>query len=168
MLKIFKTLIIALVLIYMFPNSSKAEEYANYNDLIENAKALDGKRVDIKGEAIGESMRRGAYSWINISDGSNAMGIWLKNPEAEKVNTYGSYKFKGDIVKVVGTFNRACTQHGGDMDIHGENLSIVETGHKVEHQLSEWKMKAATSLSIITFILFGLYYKRKSKASLNI
>jgi len=168
MLKIFKTLIISLVLIYMFPISSKAEEYINYNDLIENAKALDGKYIELKGEAIGESMRRGSYTWINISDGSNAMGIWLTNQEADKVKTYGSYKFKGDMVKVAGTFSRACSEHGGDMDIHGQSLSLVETGHKVEQLLSEWKMKAAASLSIITLILFGIYYKRKSKTEINI
>lgn len=164
MLKIFKTLIIALILIYMFPNSSKASEFTNYNDLIENAKALDGKFVEIKGEAIGESMKRGAYTWINISDGSNAVGIWLKNQEVDKVKTYGSYKFMGDTIKIAGTFNRACSVHGGDMDIHGGSLTIVETGHKVDHPLSKWKLKEATSLAIITLILFGLYYKRKSNA----
>jgi len=161
MLKIFKMLVIALVLIYMFPISSKAEEYINYNDLIENAKALDGKYIELKGEAIGESMRRGSYTWVNISDGSNAMGIWLTNQEANKVKTYGSYKFKGDIVKVSGTFSRACSDHGGDMDIHGESLTIVESGHKVELSLSEWKMKVAAIFSVITLILFGVYYKRK-------
>lgn len=168
MLKIFKTLIVTIVFIYMFPTSSKAADYTNYNDLIENSKALDGKYIELKGEAIGESMRRGAYTWINISDGSNAIGIWLNNQEADKVKNYGSYKFKGDVVKVAGTFSRACSEHGGDMDIHGESLSSVETGHKVDYLLSEWKMKAAISLSIITLILFGGYCKRKSKAEINI
>lgn len=161
--KIFKTLIITLALLYLFPNSSKASEYTNYNDLIENAKVLDGKYIEVKGEAIGESMRRGGYTWINISDGSNAIGIWLKNQEADKVKNYGSYMEKGDIVKAAGTFNRACYEHGGDMDIHGESLSIVEIGHREDYPLNKRKMKEAIILSIITFILFVIYRKRKIK-----
>lgn len=160
MLKIFKTLILVLFMIFIFPTVSKAAEYTNYNDLIENGKALDGKQVEIRGEAIKESMRRGDYTWINIGDGSNAMGIWLKNEEADKVKTFGSYKFKGDIVKVSGIFYRACGEHGGDMDIHGESLSIVEKGYKIDRVIDNSKVITAAALSILTLILFGVYNKK--------
>jgi len=72
------------------------------------------------------------------------------------------------MVKVAGTFSRACSEHGGDMDIHGESLSVVESGHKVEQLLSEWKLKTAAVFSVITLILFGVYYRRKSKGEINI
>jgi hypothetical protein len=163
MFKIFKTLILVLFIVFIFPDVSKAQEYTNYNDFIENGKALDSKLIEIKGETIKESMRRGEYAWINISDGSNAMGIWLKNEEADKIKTFGNYKFKGDIVKVSGIFNRACSEHGGDMDIHGERLTIEEKGYKVDRHLNNSKVIASIALSAATLVLFGVYYVRRIK-----
>lgn len=162
MLKIFKTLILVLILIFSYPSISNAEEvFTNYNDFIENGKALDGKFVKIKGEAIGEPMRRGNYTWINISDGSNAMGIWLKNEDADKVKVFGNYKFKGDIVTVTGTFYRACSEHGGDMDIHAESLTVEKEGFKIQRLLNKSRAFAAIGLTFITLILFSIYYKRR-------
>lgn len=164
MLKIFKTLILVVVIVFMIPNVSKAAEYTNYNDLIENGKALDGKLVEIKGEAIGEPMKRGNHTWINISDGSSAMGVWIKNEDADKVRTFGNYKFKGDIVSISGIFYRACSEHGGDMDIHAESLIVENVGYNVEEPIDNAKVIASITLSLVTLVLLGVYHKRRKNS----
>ena len=47
-------------------------------ELINNAKSYDGKTVVYEGEVIGDIMVRGAFAWINVNDGKNAIGIWLE------------------------------------------------------------------------------------------
>ena len=161
MFKIFRTLIIIFLLVVVPSTICGAQEITNYNDLIENTKALDGKTVTIKGEAIKEPMRRGDYTWLNIGDGSNAMGIWVKSSEAEKITVYGDYKHMGDVVKVTGILYRACSEHGGDMDIHAEELKIVEHGQEIAHPVKELKVRASLILMIITIILAAIYYRRQ-------
>ncbi|WP_207648750.1 hypothetical protein [Clostridium homopropionicum] len=148
---------------FIFNNVCRAEEYTNYNDLIENGKTLDGRMVEIKGEAIGEAMTRGNFTWINISDGSNGIGIWVKNEDANKIKTFGSYKYKGDIIKVSGIFKRACSEHGGDMDIHEESLAIESIGYKVDRSLENSKVFKSLFLSAATLVLLGVYYMKRLK-----
>lgn len=163
MLKIFNTIIVMLMVILLPVTICSAEEITNYCDLIENGKILDGKEVTIKGEAIKEPMNRGEYTWINIGDGGgNAMGIWVKSSEMNKINVYGDYKNKGDIVKVTGIFHRACREHGGDMDIHANSISVVEQGKPVLHVLSNRKLIASTALTFMTAALAAIYWKKRS------
>jgi hypothetical protein len=136
-----------------------AEEIIEINNLIENAKELDGQEVLVEGEAIGEEMERGDFSWVNINDGTNAIGVWLKNNDAEKITFYGSYKFKGDTVKVSGIFHRACAEHGGEADLHNMSFEIAEVGHPVNEQVPKAKIIAASVLSISALLLF-LYFIR--------
>jgi len=161
MFKIFKTIIFVVFFMVIFTNVSRAEEYTNYNDLIENGKNLEGKIVEIEGETIGQPMKRGNFTWINISDGSNAMGIWMKNEDADKIKNFGSYKYKGDIIKVSGIFYRACSEHGGDMDIHEESLAIEKIGYKVDRSLENSKVFKSLFLSAATLVLLGVYYMKR-------
>lgn len=163
MFKIFKTLIFTIFFVSIFTNVSSAEEYTNYNDLIENGKTLDGKLVEVKGEAIGEPMKRGDFTWVNINDGSTAMGIWMKNEDANKIKNFGNYKYKGDIIKISGIFIRACSEHGGDMDIHEESVTIEEKGYKVERPMDNSKVLKALILSASTLVLFAVYYMKRLK-----
>ena len=104
-------------------------------------------------------MNRGKYSWVNISDGSTAMGIWIKSEQAQSIKNYGKYGYKGDIVKINGMFNRACTQHGGDMDIHASSVVIVDAGGRVTIPISNNKKVIALILTLITLTLIYIYKK---------
>ena len=83
MVKTFKTIILICILVFSFSITCMAQEYSNYNELIENGRKIDNSKITLKGEAIGEAMNRGKYSWINISDGSTAMGICIKDEQAQ-------------------------------------------------------------------------------------
>ncbi|MGB7604815.1 MAG: hypothetical protein WBL93_04995 [Lutisporaceae bacterium] len=157
MYKLLKALIIILLLTFPLSLNVKAEDVMNINDLIEKAKELDRQEVTIQGEVIGERMDRVDFSWININDGTNAIGIWINKSEAVKISHYGNYKYKGDIVKITGTFHRACAEHGGEADLHNKSITIVEDGHPVKEQISSAKIICAavfTSLALLMYVIF--------------
>lgn len=159
MQKFFSGLIILLLVIGLFFGVSKAQDTVALNELVENGKSFDGKKVVVQGEALGEAMERGKYAWVNISDQTNIMGIWMKLDDTKKIRFFGDYKHKGDIIKVSGAFNRACREHGGDMDIHSTTVEIVEQGHQVQEDVSNFKMVGALVLTLITICIAVFYYR---------
>jgi len=95
-----------------------SEAITSVSELIDNGWEYDSKIINIQGEAIGELLERGKYSFVNINDGTSAIGIYLKTTDGEMIKSYGNYHKIGDSVRITGVFNRACKEHGGDMDIH--------------------------------------------------
>ncbi len=98
------------------------------SELINKAKEYDGKTVIYEGEVIGDIMSRGEYAWINVNDTKNAIGIWIDKVFTKDIVYTGSYKSKGDWVEITGVFHRACPEHGGDLDIHGQALRKTKLG----------------------------------------
>jgi hypothetical protein len=137
----------------------KAESSVKINDLIEKSKELDGQEVTIQGEAIGESMKRGDYSWIYINDGTNATGVWISNKEADKIVYYGDYQYIGDTIKITGVFYRACTKHGGEADFHGNSIKIIKEGYQVKELIPSLKIISAVVLIPIALLMFIIYVK---------
>lgn len=101
-------------------------------DLIDNAALYDGKTVSYEGEVVGDILYRGDYAWLGISDGENTVSVYLPADEAKKIAYVGGYRIVGDTVQINGVFHRACTEHGGDLDIHANTVQIVQSGHTVE------------------------------------
>lgn len=159
MVKSFKIIILISILVFSFSLTCRAVEYINFTELIENSKKIDNSKIELQGEAIGECMNRGKYSWVNISDGSTAMGIWLESDQAQSIKNFGEYGYKGDIVEINGTFNRACKEHGGDMDIHAISVKIIDVGGSVTIPISNNKKFIALILTVITLTLIFSYRK---------
>lgn len=122
--------------------------------LIEQGKLYDNKSIEYKGEVIGDIMRRGDYAWINVSDGSNAIGVWVMGEEVDKITYSGKYMSQGDIVLIKGLFHRACSQHGGDMDIHADEVVIIEKGYEREIPFEYNKLIYALVFLISAVILY--------------
>jgi len=139
--------------VYAAPTSSK--------ELIDDAKTFDGRIVTYKGEAVTAILKRGEYSWINLNDGENAIGIWCKSSLLDQVKYLGDYKHKGDIVEVEGVFHRACPQHKGELDIHAEKIRILRQGFAIKEDIDKRKMHAATALLVITLFAI-MFLKRKA------
>lgn len=159
------SLFLSLIFIFSFSIICSAVNTTDINSLIENAKQLDKREITIQGELIGEELERGEYSWINVNDTTNAIGVWISSKELKDVTYYGNYKNKGDIVRITGTFNRACTEHGGDTDIHCSNFEIVQKGSKTIKKISNRKLTVAGLLVVIALSIFLIYLRlnRKSK-----
>lgn len=130
------------------------------NDLIDKAKEYDGKTVTFSGEVIGDVMKRGDYAWINVSDGNNAIGIWLPYEEAKKIENAGSYGFTGDMVSAGGVFNRACAEHGGDLDIHSDKIEIIKMGGRTIRLVEKPKIFIAAGFVFVSAVLGYFIYKK--------
>lgn len=134
------------------------------NDLIEKSLEYDGQTVSVQGEAIGEVLERGDYAWVNISDGGNAIGIWMTFDDAEKIEFFGDYKNIGDTLLITGVFSRNCTEHGGEVDIHCSTLEILSPGHHVPEFVPSAKIMITTLLAVLALlaviITFALRKKR--------
>ncbi|MBU1027333.1 MAG: DNA-binding protein [Candidatus Margulisbacteria bacterium] len=127
------------------------------NQLVNNAPAFDNQKVEVIGEVIGDIMVRGDYAWININGGLRSIGVWATKNMLNDIKLIGDYNHIGDRVKVTGTFHRACPEHGGDLDIHAETITIAQTGYKVEHPIDGWKLSLAMILLAITLGVYLLF-----------
>ncbi len=139
-------------------------------ELVENLKEYDGETVTFRGEVIGEAMVRGDMAWLHINDDAyyvtnieegaslggynSGMAVWISAEEIGGIAHYGDYRFEGDIVEVTGIFNSACGEHGGDVDIHGAELTVVSPGRRVIDEVKPWKWLLALGLGAIALVLF--------------
>ena len=115
-------------------------------ELISRAAQYDGKVVVYEGEIIGDLMLRQDHAWLNINDGSNAIGIWVGKNKVQDIIYTGSYKSKGDLLEITGIFHRACSEHGGDLDIHAQAIKKISVGKVAIEQLNLGKRNLALSL----------------------
>jgi hypothetical protein len=146
------------------PNSPTSGE------LVENPQTWDGRTITFTGEAITEAMARGDYAWIHVNDDAyylrnveegaalggynSGQAIWIPTTLTEQIRNYGDYTHEGDVVTVVGTFNAACGQHGGDMDIHATSLEVVTVGHEVREPVKLPKLGVAVALLALAAVLW--------------
>jgi len=129
-------------------------------ELIENAKELDKAIVTYKGEAVTAIMQRGAHSWISVNDGPSAIGVWAKNDLAEKIIFIGDYKYKGDTVEIEGIFNRACSEHGGELDIHAGKITVLERGCNFAERSYGNRIRIAIALFLATLIAVAFFREK--------
>lgn len=155
--------VILMVFFVAFVAPAWARSSISSTELIEHSKKYDGKMVVYRGEVIGDVMVRGNFAWLNVHDGKNALGVWAEASQVEDIEFVGGYKAKGDILEVKGIFNRACSEHGGDMDIHAQVIRLIRKGYKKNHPIEQGKLIAAVLLAVISAGLFTLerYLKRK-------
>jgi len=123
---------IALVLVFLTvalaaPGVLHAQGYS-LNDLIERAAEVDGQVVTIRGEAVGDIMVRGERGWVNINDGTAAIGIWAPAEQLRQIRHTGRYGVRGDTVEVTGTFFRMDPMHGGELDVQADALVVATPG----------------------------------------
>ncbi|MBN1288399.1 MAG: DNA-binding protein [Actinobacteria bacterium] len=150
------------------------------SELIDEMDKYDGMSVTVKGEVIGDIMIRGEYAWITVNDGpyseknlesgaefsgvSNiGIGIWIPSGDVYSIKSVGGYSRKGDTVEVEGVFHRACSEHGGDTDIHANSLKVVREGYVIPHPFSYFKLLIAALLAGISGLLIYVLVKRKKK-----
>jgi len=102
-----------------------------------------------------------AYMYMNVEEGAelggfnSGMPVWLPGSEADRISTFGDYKHEGDVVEVTGVFNAACSQHGGDMDIHADRLAVLIPGRPAADPVKPWKLPVAGLLGIAAALAFA-------------
>lgn len=136
----------------VFVSSSYAQTLSSL-ELINNAKQYDGKTVTYQGEAVGDIMIRGDHTWVNLNDGYAAIGVWARKTDLKDIVYLGGYRTKGDIIEVIGIFNRSCPEHGGDLDIHAQEIKKILSGEPSFKQLSTKKLYLGLFLSLALLFL---------------
>jgi hypothetical protein len=142
---------------------ASAPKVVSANDLVEGAKALDDTTVVFEGEAIGDPLPRGDHGWCNASDGNYAIGIWMDRADLDRVERYGSYRWRGDRLRVVGVFHRACIEHGGDLDIHAASVEIAGRGAPIPRPTNPAEIVLASVLAVAGALAFLLWRRREKK-----
>jgi len=133
------------------------------DELIKLDRDLDGTRVTVEGEAIGEDLRADEdHRWVNLLGESVAVGVYMRDVDAALIDNFGSYKHGGDIVRVTGIVNIACDQHGGDFDVHAEIVQVVSEGQPIARQPQMWKLVLASVFFAIFAVLAVVYSRRWS------
>ena len=154
-----RILISVLCLLWLCPTLAMAEEVGS-NTLIEQAKAYDGREVVFSGEVIGDILNTGDHVWLNISDGSNAIGVWVEKAMAGDIQIAGRYSQHGDTVQVAGTYHRACPDHGGDLDIHAQSVTLTQRGYPVSHPVLWWKAVLAIALTLFALACVAITFTK--------
>ena len=155
--------ILLAMLLCMQPISGVAET-VDSNTLIEQATAMNGQRILYTGEVIGDILPVGDYEWLNISDGSNAIGVWLPRSLGENVQIAGRYNTQGDIVQIEGLYHRACPEHGGDLDIHADKVTLLKRGEAVVHAVSPWKLWLGGVLFLLAMACMMAIYVGRTRS----
>ncbi|NTU60880.1 MAG: hypothetical protein HGA95_00895 [Caldiserica bacterium] len=170
-----KLLLLAVLLVIpsIVAASEKVYSPSELIDKITQDKTLDGQKIILEGEAICEPIERKDGCWINVTDGSMAIGVFFKDKtQTDKIKIWGQYHFKGDIVRIEGTVYLADKQTGGELDIQGENLTVVSQGYRVDEVIPLWKIIAGIILGLITLWLIGeriyTYFRNKRSKKTNV
>jgi hypothetical protein len=143
------SLIVMIVLLFICTRNCYAVTWSS-NELIDKSKELDGRKLDYRGE----------YSWVNLNDGSNAIGVWCKSSLLGGVKFIGNYMSRGDTIEVNGVLNRACPVHNGELDIHADTVNIVLKGHPFLRPVDPNKINSAMMLFAITVFVVVIFRKR--------
>jgi hypothetical protein len=165
------------------PTSTELVDHMNVPGDITKGLFWNGKTVTFHGEAIGEVMVRGDYAWVHLNDDAymeknveegaklagynSGMAVWIPAELTKAIDTYGDYKHEGTIVEIVGTFNAACKEHGGDMDIHATSLKVLRAGHVVVDPVPAWKAALAAGLILLAGGLFWLERRTRNRITPN-
>ncbi len=159
-----KVMALLLVFFCLIPMQVFAADAMSSTDLIDQAKEYDGQQVVYTGEVVGDILNRGEYTWINVSDGSNAIGIWIKSSDVKSIAYVGRYGTQGDTVRLTGVFHRACADHGGDLDIHADKIEIIKKGNTVSHPVNLFEVILAFALFaaalLLTIYLLKKHFKK--------
>ncbi|MFH1055746.1 MAG: hypothetical protein V1744_06600 [Candidatus Altiarchaeota archaeon] len=123
-------------------------------ELINQSFVHDNTVVLYRGEVVGPVMFRGEDAWVNVYDGTYAIGLFCPADDARKIKFWGDYNKKGDTIEVTGVFHRTCTAHGGDLDIHCSSLTVVEEGKAVTHPIGVIELLTVFLLGLIVIVLF--------------
>ena len=143
----------------MFPLISLA---ATIEEIVQAPLQYKNTKVTVIGEVVGERLIDEDGSWVNISWGGYNLGVFFPHESIlAGVENFGSYKRKGDIVKIQGTFYALCPQHA-QRGIHASSLEVVEKGGPSRDEVSEFKVFLSFVLAIIC-VLLGIIYLIKRK-----
>ncbi len=127
-------------------------------EILKNSQKYDKKMVEFRGEVVGDILKGKDGFWINVVDSGVGIGVFAKNLTLfKKINHFGSYKEKGDVVEIKGIFFKTCPKHY-TTDVHLKTLRIYQPGYRKVEEVPLYKLKLLLFLGIICLTLSALYF----------
>lgn len=126
----------------------------NIGTLIEQANKFDKNKVTIEAEVIGDVLERGEYAWINVNDGTGAIGVYIKVEDIDKIKHTGKYQYLGDTIRVEGTFYHAFAEQSGDMAIKADKIEVVKAGGEDKQSIQTYKWVMVGVLLPVAGVLY--------------
>ena len=146
--------------------------------LVEEQARWDGKRVRFTGEVIGSAMIRGDVAWLHINDDpyglsepnqmvslkgfNSGQAVLVPASFIDKIERFGSYDQRGDLLLVEGVFHAADSRYGGDMLIEADALTVLRPGQDLDHPVPSWKLGLVAGLLVTTGLAFLLLLRRRA------
>ena len=159
-----KIYVLSIILIIILNINVIANNIYDSEYIINNSKQLNRQTILFEGEAVGDIMiRQDGFGWININDGKMAIGIWTNQSELNKIRYLGEYNVKGDTVLITGKLNKACKEHGGDLDIHADKIEVVAEGNKIENIPNQRLLLILRTLLLPTGIILAIVLIENNK-----
>jgi hypothetical protein len=78
--------------------------------------------------------------WLNVLSGGVAIGVYAPESMASGIEEFGDYDTTGELLRVEGTFNAGCDEHGGDLDIHATAIEQTAAAVVRTHEIGWWKL----------------------------
>lgn len=123
-------------------------------------RALDGVTVSFSGEVVGDVMTADAdHKWVNLlaSDGS-CVGVLVDNSMASRIKNVGDYSTTGTTLQVRGIYSVDCDEHQGELDVHAEDVRVLDAGGKIFHAVNEADVNVGLQLCLVAFVLLTSFF----------
>lgn len=155
--------LIVICLSWLLVSNCLAQDVVTAKDLIENSQSYDGKTIIYQGEAVGDIMKRGNFFWVNVLDSSAAIGVWAPIKFRPLIRFIGGYGTRGDYLQIKGTFNARCKLHAGELDIHAQEIKVIETGQFLSKRINPERKRIALYMSVVALCLMilAIYKSRR-------
>lgn len=132
-------------------------ENISLEDIFASPEEFSGREFQIEGEVIGEALNDARGIWLNVSAGSQQIGVFSADKEmVEEIAYWGSYSATGDQVRIKGIFYKECPDHQIS-DMHLGSLEVIRSGYRNEYKISPQKRKLAKILSMICLTIAFIY-----------
>ena len=104
-----------------------------------------------------------------MNDGTNALGVWTDTLDVEGIEIVpGNYSIIGTSLEVEGIFNRTCSLHSGETDIHLVNVKVVGEHNEVERPVDGNRLLyAAILLGLAAVLTRAVASRRKSSGGMK-
>ncbi len=138
------------------PSGVQSEaEPASISTLIESSSKLSGRRFVIRGEIIGEALRAKSGIWVNVCEEGVPIGVFFPASIARDPGVFkgGNHRRFGEVLRISGTLQRICLDHSGELDFHGETLSLTEPSRERLSELSSREVFYCAALGLLCLVL---------------
>ena len=92
---------------------------------------FDRKSVSVEGEVVGDIIKRGNHSIVNLKDGSFFIGLVLTPEQVHSIEFTRTSQSRGDLVKAEGIFYKEYPELSGESIISVKDLVVVKLLHRL-------------------------------------